>query len=117
MRHLELHLRKDASRRDGDPSPTDLRQLVALEKDGQQYGEDLSGGGNLCADERVEGGDGVEDERLPDGRAPAPVISHNFVSIRKFYGIYMEEDTFEAKLPHKNGIVGSKVEILGSKGA
>ena len=44
-------------------------ELVVVDEDGEQHREDLARGGDGGAHERLEVGDGVEDEGLPHGRA------------------------------------------------
>mmetsp|Transcript_19931 Transcript_19931/g.29397 ORF Transcript_19931/g.29397 Transcript_19931/m.29397 type:complete len:329 (-) Transcript_19931:383-1369(-) len=67
------HLAHDASRGNGQARPADGTQLAGATALGQgdEDGDQLSGGGDGGADDRVEVGDGVEDGRLTHGSAEA----------------------------------------------
>ena len=67
--HLRRHLRKDATARQSNTRPSSNGKRVSLQEDAQQHRENLTCRRHRRQDERVEVGNGVEDEALPDGRA------------------------------------------------
>ncbi len=69
LAHLLLHLGEDSRAGESNAAPALEAEDVALEEDAEEDTEDLPSGGDSSADQRVEVGNGEEDEGLARSRA------------------------------------------------
>ena len=66
MAALVLQFGQNACRRQPNANPPLRADGVSVKENGQKDTEHFSGGGHSCADQRIEVGNGVENEALSD---------------------------------------------------